>query len=611
MPRLVGVVTAIVVLGAFAVSAHAGGGPLSGRIVFSAVDAPAAHDLMYVSVTGTTRDLAHVGVADAFPIISPDGKLVAFTRDDAEWVVGTSGKGLHRITPSLGGLPQVAWAPDSRTLAVTDGSAIYRASAHGGVWSRLVGGATGLVGWSPDGSRLAYSTTLAGIDFVTAAGRHLAVDLNGSTGFWSPAGRLAVPRTSTAWDVYEETGKRLATYTAVQAAWSPTGALATVDGSGVVRIRPRGVGRPTVTARPIRGAASVAWAGPTHLLVDGPGGPLLFDVAHRKTFVAPSGYDFGPVITADGSAYAYGQTFGTLIHVTLSGATRTVAAASGACGGKDTNPFDYLRVVPDGSGAVYESTCEPPHDLFAVAPDGTGLTRLTHTPQDELDPAVSPDGTELAFTRQDTGGCVGCNHQIWITASDGSAARAVTLPADGSQDDNPSFSPDGSRIVFSRWEPSVTGDTARIAEAAATGGAATLLRVSGGYPAWGPSRIAFEGAAVDTIAPDGSGAAAVPNTKLSNSGIPAWSWDGRLAVLRVSDTLSIYLPATGATIRLPGLHPAVTGAPGLAWSPDGTRLAFTGADASGLGDVWMVNADGTGLTRLTHGLGADGALAWR
>ena len=40
---------------------------------------------------------------------------------------------------------------------------------------------------------------------------------------------------------------------------------------------------------------------------------------------------------------------------------------------------------------------------------------------------------------------------------------------------------------------------------------------------------------------------------------------------------------------------------GQSWSSDGARLAFTRFDENHLVHVWLVNADGTGLTQLTNG----------
>ena len=47
------------------------------------------------------------------------------------------------------------------------------------------------------------------------------------------------------------------------------------------------------------------------------------------------------------------------------------------------------------------------------------------------------------------------------------------------------------------------------------------------------------------------------------------------------------------------------------WSPDGTKIAFNGntLDPANF-DVYTVNVDGTGLTRLTFGTGFDGRCDW-
>jgi len=47
------------------------------------------------------------------------------------------------------------------------------------------------------------------------------------------------------------------------------------------------------------------------------------------------------------------------------------------------------------------------------------------------------------------------------------------------------------------------------------------------------------------------------------------------------------------------------------WSPDGTRIAFTSDGTKGKGEIHMINADGSGLRKLTDGSAYNGFLAWR
>jgi Tol biopolymer transport system component len=46
------------------------------------------------------------------------------------------------------------------------------------------------------------------------------------------------------------------------------------------------------------------------------------------------------------------------------------------------------------------------------------------------------------------------------------------------------------------------------------------------------------------------------------------------------------------------------------WSPDGTRIAFDRTGPSAFGDIWVMNADGSGQKRLTTSPGDDLGSAW-
>jgi Tol biopolymer transport system component len=74
--------------------------------------------------------------------------------------------------------------------------------------------------------------------------------------------------------------------------------------------------------------------------------------------------------------------------------------------------------------------------------DGTLKRRLTHTDDDEDSPAWSPDGTKIVYTRW-----VDNFSQLWLMNADGSAQHALTRGA--TDEVNPHFSPDGTKILFS------------------------------------------------------------------------------------------------------------------------------------------------------------------
>jgi Tol biopolymer transport system component len=110
--------------------------------------------------------------------------------------------------------------------------------------------------------------------------------------------------------------------------------------------------------------------------------------------------------------------------------------------------FDSDRYDPDNSGGPFDISGI--NDIFKMNPDGTGLVKLTHSENFDADSAWSPDGKKIAFDSDRR------NHQgrqeIYVMDADGTNVRRLsTLPSDAMYDIAPRFSPEGSRIVFTRY----------------------------------------------------------------------------------------------------------------------------------------------------------------
>ncbi|CAN5301255.1 hypothetical protein BH20ACT5_BH20ACT5_01660 [soil metagenome] len=106
---------------------------------------------------------------------------------------------------------------------------------------------------------------------------------------------------------------------------------------------------------------------------------------------------------------------------------------------------------PDGRFIMFVSDRTGNHDLFVVRSDGTGLRQVTDTPGvQEANPDWSPDGRRIAYDvcRSTTYPCAGVtpNFEIMTARPDGSNRQRLTF-VEGI-DTNPSWSPDGTQLVF-------------------------------------------------------------------------------------------------------------------------------------------------------------------
>jgi Tol biopolymer transport system component len=175
----------------------------------------------------------------------------------------------------------------------------------------------------------------------------------------------------------------------------------------------------------------------------------------------------------------------------------------------------------------------------------------------------------------------------------------------------------------------------RILLLSADGATTTVLRENASDPAWSPNgqRIAFTGRvgtndAVYVMNADGSGAVALTDTSaIGGARHPSWSPDGqRIAFIAVAidpsgsrGLPSVYVmnaDGSARTVVAFGSCPGIgncTGAQRPAWSPDGTRIAFTSRKtacfAGVYGQLFVVSPDASGLQHIAGVPGRGAFLA--
>jgi hypothetical protein len=112
--------------GGYGSDTHASPSPDGLRLVFATDRQPPTVDPSHLAILDVAADsVSYLGVRGLTPRWAPDGQLIAFWDDGSIKVMAPDGTGQRIVSPPfhsfLGGID---WAPDSRWLAVSDGSRI-------------------------------------------------------------------------------------------------------------------------------------------------------------------------------------------------------------------------------------------------------------------------------------------------------------------------------------------------------------------------------------------------------------------------------------------------------------------------------------------------------
>jgi TolB protein len=201
--------------------------------------------------------------------------------------------------------------------------------------------------------------------------------------------------------------------------------------------------------------------------------------------------------------------------------------------------------------------------------------------------------TRVAFVVKE-----GQNKELWIMDADGANARALT--ADKSIVQSPSWSPEGSLLLFTSWRagngPAVWVMSPEQRKPYLISGRPGL-NTSAAYSPDGQKiacTLSQDGnAEIYVLDARGGGAQRLTNHRSIDTA-PAWSPTGRELAFTSdrSGSPQIYLmDAVGGSIRRLTFDVDYTDSP--AWSPKGDRIAFVTRVGGGF-DVWTCRADGTG-----------------
>ena len=171
----------------------------------------------------------------------------------------------------------------------------------------------------------------------------------------------------------------------------------------------------------------------------------------RRLIDTPGVYEYGGDWSPDGNTIAFTREGGGVYTVPAAGGEEELLEPDGS------GPL----WSPDGSKIAFTTTRDDPPDedddrgynqLYVMDSDGSDQVRIsTAAGRYKLGPQWSRDSRFLTW--HEDCGVDACVDDLWVGAADGSSTRNVTSTEDLFEE-NPQWSRDGGRLIFTRWRTS-------------------------------------------------------------------------------------------------------------------------------------------------------------
>ncbi|MDE0466942.1 MAG: hypothetical protein OYL97_07780 [Candidatus Poribacteria bacterium] len=264
---------------------------------------------------------------------------------------------------------------------------------------------------------------------------------------------------------------------------------------------------------------------------------------------------------------------------------------------------------------VFSSNRNGNFEIYMMNPDGSQQVRLTNHRASDIGPVFSPTGKEILFVSDRSG-----ERDLYIMRADGHGERPVFRTAPAHRDD-PAWSPDGKKIVYSQHD--FAADLATVYTAKADGTSVTrvveIKSSEGGEPAWSPDGTEIAYVVVDelfwasrqirfinlkdrkqeTLLPDDTPRMRQPVWSPANNKI-AFVW------IRPEHRQQSIFIANRDGSGLQQIVDVLALSP--VWSPSGDELVYSQGTANGT-QIFKINLVTHGVTQLTHD-GSNYAGGW-